>query len=75
MKRFSEKDFANIENNIYSVGIELSIVVSLVKFLDIAMNDELDINEMDRANLTVLLKEKICEINEKYNTIESLLGV
>ena len=75
MKRFSEKDFANIENNIYSVGIELSIVVSLVKFLDIAMNDELDINEMDRANLTVLLKEKICEINEKYNTIECLLGV
>ena len=75
MKRFSEKDFANIENNIYSVGIELSIVVSLVKFLDIAMNDELDINEIDRANLTVLLKEKICEINEKYNTIECLLGV
>ena len=75
MKRFSEKDFANIEKNIYSVGIELSIVVSLVKFLDIAMNDELDINEMDRANLTVLLKEKICEINEKYNTIECLLGV
>ena len=75
MKTFSEKDFTNIENNIYSVGVELSIIASLIKFLDISMNDELDINELDRANLTALLKERINDINKKYNKIEYLLGV
>ena len=75
MKSFSEKDFLNIENNVYSVGIQLSIITSLVKLLDIAMNDELDINEIDLANLTAILKEKIFEINEKYNKIECLLGI
>ena len=75
MKRFSEKDFADIENNMYSVGIELSLVTSLIKVLYLAMNAELDINRMDMANLAELLNEKICVVNEKYNKIENLLGV
>ena len=69
MKRFSEKDFADIENNMYSVGIELSLVTSLIKVLYLAMNAELDINRMDMANLAELLNEKIRVVNEKYNKI------
>ena len=73
MKSITEKDFASIENNINSVGIELSKITSLVKFIDIALNDELDVTQVDLANLTVLLKEKVIEINKKYDKIEYLL--
>ena len=73
MKSITEKDFESIENNIYSVGIELSKITSLVKFIDIALNDELDVTQMDLANLTLLLKEKVFEINKKYDKIEYLL--
>lgn len=73
MKSITEKDFASIENNINSVGIELSKITSLVKMIDIALNDELDVTQMDLANLTVLLKEKVFEINKKYDKIEYFL--
>ncbi|MBQ8887681.1 MAG: hypothetical protein IJY61_08280 [Candidatus Gastranaerophilales bacterium] len=75
MKRFTKKELLAIEENLCMVGIELSKITSLVKFLDLAINNETSISGMDIANLTSLLKQRIFEINVKYEKIETLLEV
>lgn len=75
MKTFTEKDFEVIEENIVSIGVDLSIASSLAKFLNLALNDELDVNDMDLANLSNLLKKQIFEISNKYDKMECILGI
>ncbi len=75
MKTFTEKDFELIEENIVSIGVDLSIASSLAKFLNLALNDDLDVNDMDLANLSNLLKQQIVEITEKYDKMECVLGI
>lgn len=75
MKNFSENEFTNIEEKISSVGMDLSIITSLIKFLDLALNDDLGVSDMDLANLSSLLKQRIFDVNSKYDEIECLLGV
>lgn len=75
MKNFSENEFTNIEEKISSVGMDLSIITSLIKFLDLALNDDLGVSDMDLANISSLLKQRIFDVNSKYDEIECLLGV
>lgn len=75
MKTFTEKDFEVIEENIVSIGVDLSIASSLAKFLNLALNDDLDVNDMDLANLSNLLKQQIAAITEKYDKMECTLGL
>lgn len=75
MKTFTEKDFEVIEENIVSIGVDLSIASSLAKFLNLALNDDLDVNDMDLANLSNLLKQQIASITEKYDKMECTLGI
>ena len=75
MKSFTKKEIAALEENISIVGVELSRISSLVKFLDLAINNEISLSRMDIANLTSLLKQRILEINGKYDEIETLFQV
>lgn len=75
MKNFSENEFTIIEEKISSVGMDLSIITSLIKFLDLALNDDLGVSDMDLANISSLLKQRIFDVNSKYDEIECLLCV
>ena len=75
MKSFTKKEIAALEENISIVGVELSRISSLVKFLDLAINNDISLSRMDIANLTSLLKQRILEINGKYDEIETLFQV
>lgn len=75
MKSFTKKEITALEENISIVGVELSRISSLVKFLDLAINNEISLSRMDIANLTSLLKQRILEINGKYDEIETLFQV
>ena len=75
MKRFTKKEIAALDENLCLVGIELAKITSLVKILDIAINNELLLSRMDISNLTSLLKQRILEVNLNYEKIESLFDV
>lgn len=75
MKSFTKKEITALEENISIVGVELSRISSLVKFLDLAINNDISLSRMDIANLTSLLKQRILEINGKYDEIETLFQV
>ena len=72
MKRLTKKELLALEENLCLVGIELSKITSLIKFLDLAINNEISLSGMDIANLTSLLKQRVSEINIKYNEIEMI---
>ncbi len=65
----------NLKENICSAGIDLSLIETLVKFLDTALNDELNISHTDTANLTVILKNIVNNLKEKYEKLEHSLNV
>lgn len=75
MKRLSKHKLTKIEEIISDIGSDLSAATSLVKFLDLALNDNLDITNMDLANLTVILKQKINTLNIKYGSLESIFDI
>ena len=75
MKRFTKKEILALEENLSIVGIELSKITSLVKFLDLAINNESFLSGIDIANLTSLLKQRILEINGKYEKIEMMFDL
>ncbi len=64
-----------IEGKICSVGIDLALIDSLIKFMDIALNDKLDITNADMANWVVILKRLVKIVKSKYEKIENVLNV
>ncbi len=64
-----------LEKRMYSVGIDLTLIESLINFLDISMNDEIDVSKVDIANLTVVIKRLVKIVKAKYDRIERILNI
>ena len=73
MKTNLEKDALKIEEAIVSIGSDLAAAGSLVKYLDLSLNEEFDISNMDVANLTIVLREHLKQIMQKYDKLECIL--
>ncbi len=64
-----------LEKKLHSIGIDITLIDSLVKFLDAAMSDDLDITDVDKANLTIVLKRIVKIIKSKYDSVEQLINI
>ncbi len=64
-----------IENKIQSVGIDLSILNSLVNFLNYGIEDGSEFNNADIANLAIQISRMTKSIISKYDTIEQILDI
>ena len=71
----SQLDLSRLETRILSVGIDLSIIESLVNILDCSMRDELEVNKIDVANLTVITKRMVKIAKNKFDRIENILNI
>lgn len=75
MKVNLEKEAVEIEEKIISIGSDLSVAVSLVKFLDLSINDEFEVSNKDIANLAIILRNHINNIVDRYDDLETALDL
>ena len=64
-----------IENEIQSLGIDLTIIESLANIIEGTICEEYNINNVDIANLTIVLKRLIKIVKSKCDNIESYLNI
>lgn len=69
------KNFAtsDIFEKITAVGINLSVIVSIVKFLDVSMNDSTNFSNADIHNLVITLKKMLNLVISDYYEIEQYI--
>ena len=70
-----KNNLVNVEETIYSIGVDIATASSIVKYIDLSLNDSIDVSKMDVANLTILLKKQINSIKEKFEQLECLFKV
>ncbi len=64
-----------IEGKMHSVGIDMTLVQSLVNFIDSGLNDCIDVSHTDIINMTVILKRLVTIMKSKYEKIERILNI
>lgn len=64
-----------IEEDFHSVGIDLTLIETLVKVMDCIIIDEYNITQVDIANLTIVIKRLLKIVKDKYDKIESCLNI
>ena len=70
-----KNNLVNVEETIYSIGVDIATASSIVKYIDLSLNDSIDVSKMDVANLTILLRKQINSIKEKFEQLECLFKV
>lgn len=67
--------FKNYEmfEKITTVGINLSVISSIVKFLDVSMNDSTNFSNADIHNLVITLKKMLNLVISDYYEIEQYI--
>lgn len=63
----------NFEDDIQQLGVELSLLASLITFLDEGIENGVNIKETDISNIIIILKKIIIEIIDKYDNFEKVL--
>ena len=58
---------------ITTVGINLSVISSIVKFLDVSMNDSTNFSNADIHNLVITLKKMLNLVISDYYEIEQYI--
>ena len=58
---------------ITTVGINLSVISSIVKFLDVSMNDSTNFSNADIHNLVVTLQKMLNLVMSDYYEIEQYI--
>ncbi len=56
-----------------TVGINLSILASIIKFLDVSMNDSTNFSNADIHNLVITLKKMLNLVISDYYEIEQYI--
>lgn len=69
------KDFRQVEDKLKSIGIDLTIIESLINFLDAVINEEIDVRSDDLSNLVIVIKRMLRKIILKYDKIEHILDL
>ena len=70
-----KNNLVNVEETIYSIGVDIATASSIVKYIDLSLNDSIDVSKIDVANLTILLRKQINSIKEKFEQLECLFKV
>ena len=73
MTRKNRVDNTDIKEKIQSIGVDLNIVASLMKFLDVGLNEQFDIKKSDVENLISVINFSMNEITKEQNKLENLL--
>ncbi len=67
-------DFERLENDIHSIGNELTLAQTLNNFLECSLNGDFDLENADNANLAVIQKRILENIIDKYDELENSLN-
>lgn len=75
MKTNLKEEATEIEEKIISIGNDLAVAASLVKYLDLSINDSFCLSNKDIANLTIALRNLLDKIVEEYDSFECSLDI
>ena len=64
-----------LEKRIISIGTDITIIDSLINFLNLAIEDRADFSNYDVANLTIVIRNMIRIVKTKYDKLEQLLEI
>ncbi len=73
MNKLTEESKGKIISKVQTVGVNLSLMFSLIKYLDNGMLDEFNVSKIDTSNIVIVLKRLISVIIEDYGDIESFI--
>ena len=64
-----------LKNKVISIGTDITIVDSLINFLEMGIEDKFDLNNYDLANLALVIQKKMKIIKSKQDKIEQILEI
>ncbi len=67
-------DFEKLENDIHSIGNELTLALTLSNFLECSLNGDFDLENADNANLAIIQRRILERIIGKYDELENSLN-
>ncbi len=70
MKKNNKILITDLYNKIADIGVDLSIIASIIKFLDVSYSDSNNFSKSDIHNLIITLKKMINSIRIDYSEIE-----
>ena len=70
-----KNNLVDVEETIYSIGVDIAMASSIVNYIDLSLNDNIDVSKMDIANLTLVLKKQISHIKDKFEQLECIFKV
>lgn len=73
MGSLKRESMSKMSSKIQTVGINLSIVSSLINFLENGLQDDFNISKIDTSNIVIVLRRLISIIIEDYGNIEELV--
>ncbi len=73
MGSIKRESINRITSKVQTVGINLSLVSSLINFLENGLLDEFNVSKIDTSNIVIVLKRLISIIIEDYGDIEELI--
>ena len=73
MKKFNKNSVLSIYDKITVVGVNLSIISSIIKFLDVSINDNTNFSKADVHNLVITLKKMHNIVINDYSEIEKII--
>lgn len=73
MTKIKKIKSSNMFEKITTVGINLSILASIIKFLDVSMNDSTNFSNADIHNLVITLKKMLNLVISDYYEIEQYI--
>ena len=73
MKKFNKNSLLSIYDKITSVGVNLSVISSIIKFLDVSINDNTNFFFFFVHNLVITLKKMHNIVINDYSEIEKII--
>lgn len=73
MGSLKRESINRIASKVQTVGINLSLVSSLINFLENGLLDEFNVSKIDTSNIVIVLKRLMSIIIEDYGDIEELI--
>ncbi len=72
-KMKNDFDVKEVEEEILTLGDNLSLIVSLAKYINLSFDDEINYEKRDIQNLIVVLSRIAEKANQNYTNIDKLL--
>lgn len=69
------KDTKIIEDKLLSIGLDISLIESIVSFVELGITNELEVEKSDLENLVIVLKKMIKNISDEYDKLENFFNL